>query len=126
MRLQTRRLNVGDNGIQMSKTLLIYCLAAIAEIAGCFSFWAWLKLHRSPLWTAPGILSLILFAYLLTLVDSAAAGRTYAAYGAIYIASSLMWLWLAERQRPDMWDVLGLIICLIGASIILLGARPTA
>lgn len=55
-----------------------YILAAIAEIAGCFAFWAWLRLERSPLWLAPGILSLALFAYLLTRIDSDAAGRAYA------------------------------------------------
>lgn len=107
----------------MSKTLLIYCLAAIAEIAGCFSFWAWLKLHRSPLWTLPGIVSLILFAYLLTLVDSSVAGRTYAAYGAIYIASSIFWLWIVEHQTPDKWDLAGLVICLFGAGVILFGRK---
>lgn len=105
------------------RTLFIYCLAAVAEIAGCFSFWAWLKLHKSPIWLTPGIVSLILFAYLLTQVDSPAAGRTYAAYGAIYIAASLVWLWLVEQQRPDRWDAAGLVLCLIGSGVILFGAR---
>jgi drug/metabolite transporter superfamily protein YnfA len=58
--------------------------AAVAEIAGCFAFWAWLRLGKSPWWLAPGMLSLALFGYLLTLVDSEAAGRTYAAYGSVY------------------------------------------
>ncbi len=107
----------------MMKTLFIYCLAAVAEIAGCFSFWAWLKMHKSPLWTLPGVLSLILFAYLLTLIDSSVAGRTYAAYGAIYIACSIIWLWLVERQSPDIWDLAGLVICLIGAVVILFGRK---
>ncbi len=105
------------------KTLLIYGFAAVFEIAGCFSFWAWLKLHKFAWWLAPGIVSLILFAYLLTLVDSPAAGRTYAAYGAIYIASSLIWLWLVEHQRPDRWDMAGLVLCLIGSTVILFGVR---
>ncbi len=108
------------------KTLLIYCFAAVFEIAGCFSFWAWLKLHKSPIWLVPGVVSLCLFAYLLTLVDGSAAGRTYAAYGAIYIASSLIWLWLVEHQRPDRWDMMGLAFCLIGAGVILFGARNPA
>jgi small multidrug resistance family-3 protein len=108
------------------KTFLIYGFAAVFEIAGCFSVWAWLKLHRSPLWLAPGAVSLALFAYLLTLVDATAAGRTYAAYGAIYIASSILWLWAVEHQRPDRWDVTGLTICLIGAGVILFGARGGA
>ncbi|MCL6706373.1 YnfA family protein [Pseudomonas sp. R2.Fl] len=102
---------------------LIYAGAALAEIAGCFSFWVWLRLGRSVWWIAPGMVSLALFAYLLTLVPADAAGRAYAAYGGIYIAMSLGWLWLAEGQRPDHWDIAGALICLVGASIILLPAR---
>jgi small multidrug resistance family-3 protein len=104
-------------------TLLIYPLAALAEIAGCFAFWAWLKLDRSPLWLVPGLLSLALFAWLLTLVPSEAAGRAYAAYGGVYIAASLVWLWLIEGQRPDRFDLLGAGICLVGAAVILLPQR---
>jgi small multidrug resistance family-3 protein len=104
-------------------TLLIYPLAALAEIAGCFAFWAWLKLDRSPLWLVPGVLSLALFAWLLTLVPSDAAGRAYAAYGGVYIAASLCWLWLIEGQRPDRFDLTGAAICLVGAAVILLPSR---
>lgn len=102
---------------------LIYAAAALAEIAGCFAFWAWWRLGKSVLWLAPGVASLILFAWLLAQVDSAAAGRTYAAYGGIYIAASLGWLWFAEGLRPDKWDIAGAIVCLAGASVILLGPR---
>ena len=101
----------------------VFIAAAIAEIAGCFAFWAWLRLDKSPLWLAPGIVSLIAFAWLLTLVDSSAAGRAYAAYGGIYIAASLLWLWLAEGVRPDRWDLTGAAICLVGASVILFAPR---
>ncbi|MDZ7871789.1 MAG: YnfA family protein [Rhizobium sp.] len=104
-------------------TLLIYPLAALAEIAGCFAFWAWLKLDRSPLWLVPGLVSLALFAWLLTLVPSDAAGRAYAAYGGVYIAASLCWLWLIEGQRPDRFDLTGAAICLVGAAVILLPQR---
>lgn len=102
---------------------LLYSAAALAEIGGCFAFWAWLRLDRPFWWVLPGMASLALFAYLLTLVPSDAAGRAYAAYGGVYIAASVLWLWLAEGQRPDRWDVLGLSICLIGSAIILLPAR---
>ncbi|MDQ6997440.1 MAG: YnfA family protein [Mariprofundus sp.] len=95
----------------------------MAEIAGCFAFWAWLRLDREIWWLIPGIVSLILFAFLLTQVDSDFAGRAYAAYGGIYIITSLLWLWLAEGQRPDPWDILGASICLIGAAIILFAPR---
>lgn len=104
-------------------TALFYILAAIAEIAGCFAFWAWLKLDRSPLWLLPGMVSLALFAYLLTRVDSEAAGRAYAAYGGVYIVASILWLWLIEHRLPDRWDVLGAAVCLAGAGIILFGPR---
>lgn len=104
-------------------TILIYASAALAEIAGCFAFWAWLKLDRSSLWLVPGIVSLALFAWLLTVVPSEAAGRAYAAYGGVYIAASLVWLWLAEGQRPDRFDLVGAAICLVGAAVILLPQR---
>ena len=88
-------------------TYAIFAAAAVAEIAGCFAFWAWLKLDRSPLWLVPGVASLIAFAWLLTLVQGDAAGRTYAAYGGTYIVASLGWLWIAEGVRPDRWDMVG-------------------
>ncbi|MBX9815457.1 MAG: hypothetical protein A4S12_04355 [Proteobacteria bacterium SG_bin5] len=106
-------------------TILAYVGAALAEIAGCFAFWAWLHLGKSSWWLLPGMVSLALFAWLLTLVDSAAAGRTYAAYGGVYICASLVWLWAIEGVRPDRWDVTGAAVCLIGAGIILLGPRTT-
>jgi small multidrug resistance family-3 protein len=104
-------------------TFLAYIGAALAEIAGCFAFWAWLRLGKSVWWLVPGMASLALFAYLLTLVDSAAAGRAYAAYGGVYIASSLGWLWIVEGTRPDRWDVSGVVICLAGAALIIAGPR---
>ena len=104
-------------------SIAIYVAAGLAEIAGCFAFWAWLKLDRSVWWLVPGALSLGLFAYLLTLVDSAAAGRAYAAYGGIYIALSILWLWIVEGARPDRWDLTGATICVAGAAIILFAPR---
>lgn len=71
----------------------------------------------------PGLASLALFAWLLTLVDSAAAGRACAAYGGVYIAASLIWLWSVEGLRPDRWDAIGAGMCLLGASVILFGPR---
>ncbi|RWP76351.1 YnfA family protein [Mesorhizobium sp.] len=104
-------------------TYLIYIVAALAEIAGCFSAWAWWRLEKSPLWLAPGLASLALFAFLLALVDISAAGRAYAAYGGIYIAASLGWLWLVEGVHPDRWDIAGSALCIVGASVILLAPR---
>ncbi len=106
------------------RSIAIFALTALAEIAGCFAFWAWLRLGKSVLWLIPGTLSLIAFAWLLTYIESDAAGRTYAAYGGVYIMASLLWLWAVEGARPDRWDALGAAICLLGAAIILFGPRP--
>lgn len=110
----------------MTKTALVYMAAAVAEIAGCFSFWMWLREGKPVWWLAPGLVSLALFAWLLTLVDSPAAGRAYAAYGGVYICASLAWLWAVEGVRPDRWDTLGALICIIGAAVIFLGPRAAA
>ena len=102
---------------------LVYAAAALAELAGCFAFWAWLRLGRSAWWLAPGVAALLLFAWLLTLVDTEHAGRAYAAYGGVYIAASLFWLWAVEGARPDRWDLAGAAVCLGGAAIILFAPR---
>lgn len=104
-------------------TFLTFAGAALAEIAGCFAFWAWLRNGHSVWWLLPGIASLITFAWLLTLAPSDQAGRAYAAYGGIYIVASLLWLWLAEGNRPDVWDLGGGTLALLAAAIILFAPR---
>ncbi len=108
---------------QYLSTVLIFAGAAVAEIAGCFAFWAWIRQGQSALWLLPGVASLIAFAWLLTLAPSDHAGRAYAAYGGIYIVASLLWLWLAEGRRLDIWDFSGAVLALIAAAIILFAPR---
>lgn len=105
------------------QTALAFIIAAVAEIAGCYGFWAHVRLGRSVWWMGPGVLSLLLFAYALTFVQADAAGRAYAAYGGIYIATSIMWLWGVEGVRPDRWDIAGTLICLCGMAVILFAPR---
>ena len=107
-------------------SILLYAAAAVGEIAGCFAFWAWLRLGHSPWWIVPGVAALVVFAVLLTRIDAAFAGRAYAAYGGVYIGASLLWLWLVEGARPDRWDGVGAAICLTGAAVILFGPRAPA
>lgn len=104
-------------------TAAIYVLAALAEITGCFAFWAWYRQDQSALWLLPGMVALALFAWLLTLGPADQAGRAFAVYGGVYIATSLMWLWLVEGHRPDQWDLVGGAVSLAGAAIILWGPR---
>lgn len=107
------------------KTILIYLPAAFFEIAGCFAFWAWLRLEKSPLWAAAGIAALVAFAWLLTFSEARFAGRAFAAYGGVYIVSSLVWLAAVEKAMPDRWDFLGAALCIAGAAVILMGPRAT-
>lgn len=111
---------------QILTTSAIYTAAALAEIAGCFAFWAWLKMGKSIWWIVPGTGALIAFAWLLTLVPSNHAGRAYAAYGGVYISASLLWLWWIEGQVPDKWDIIGVVLALSAATIILFAPRGAA
>ncbi|OAN60967.1 YnfA family protein [Magnetospirillum moscoviense] len=103
-----------------------YIVAAFAEIAGCFAFWAWLRLGKPVWWLAPGLASLALFAWVLTRVEADFAGRAFAAYGGVYILASLAWMWAIEGARPDRWDALGAAICIAGAMVIVWGPRGGA
>lgn len=102
-----------------------FLLAALFEIAGCYGFWMWLRQGKSAWWALPAILSLVLFALLLTKIEATYAGRAYAAYGGIYIITSIAWLAVVERIRPLSSDWIGVGLCVIGATVILLGPRFT-
>lgn len=109
----------------MTRSLLAFGVAACLEIAGCFAFWMWLRRGASPLVAVIGVASLVGFAIVLTKVETLFAGRAYAAYGGIYIAASLVWLWVVERQRPTGADLAGAGIAIAGALVIIaLGGKP--
>ncbi len=105
------------------QNLLWFVLAAACEIAGCYAAWMWLRLGRSVWWLVPGAVALLVFAFALTRIESAFAGRAYAAYGGVYIASSLVWLAVVERTAPRAADYVGALLCLAGAAVILYGSR---
>ncbi len=98
--------------------------AALAEIGGCFPFWAWLRMNKSPLWLIPGVAVLCVFAYSLTRIGTSHAGRAYAAYGGVYILASILWLWAVEGSAPDRWDIVGASMSLVGGAVILWAPRP--
>lgn len=105
------------------KSVLLFVAAALLEIAGCFAFWQWVRQGRSAWWLLPGLVLLAAFAWVLTKVNVPHAGRTYAIYGGIYIAASLLWLRAVEGHRPDGWDLGGAAICIAGALLMLYGPR---
>lgn len=108
--------------MELVKTLGLFAATAMAEIIGCYLPYLWLRQDRSAWLLLPGSVSLALFVWLLTLHPHA-AGRVYAAYGGVYIAMALIWLWAVDSVRPTWPDWLGMAVCILGASIIILGSR---
>jgi small multidrug resistance family-3 protein len=104
------------------RTIFLFVATALCEIVGCYLPYLWLRCGRSALLLAPAAVSLALFAWLLTLHPTA-AGRTYAAYGGLYVATALLWLWIVQGQRPDRWDVIGGTVSVVGMAIIAFGPR---
>jgi small multidrug resistance family-3 protein len=108
--------------MEIIKILGLFIITALAEIIGCYLAYLWLKEDKSAWLLLPAAISLVLFAWLLTLHPQA-AGRVYAAYGGVYISVALMWLWAVDSIQPTITDWVGVGVCLIGMSIIMFGSR---
>ncbi len=106
----------------LARALGLFVLTAVAEIVGCWLPFLYLREGRSAWLLVPAAISLALFAWLLTLHPTGAA-RTYAAYGGVYIAVAIVWLWLVEKKTPSVWDVVGAAVALLGMGIIVVGNR---
>ena len=104
------------------KILGLFFVTAIAEILGCYLPYLWLNQQKSPWLLLPAAISLMLFAWLLSLHPTA-AGRVYAAYGGVYIGVAIIWLWLVDGITPSRWDLLGSAIALLGMAIIMFAPR---
>ena len=109
----------------MLKTLGLFFVTALAEIVGCYLPYLWLKGGKSAWLLLPAAASLALFAWLLSLHPTA-AGRVYAAYGGVYIAVALLWLWVVDGIRPTAWDAVGCAVALAGMAIIMFAPRSGA
>ena len=104
------------------RTVGLFVATALAEIQGCYLAYLCLRQGRTTWLLAPAAFSLACFAWLLTL-HPLAAGRTYAAYGGVYVLTAVFWLWWVDGVRPDRWDVIGATVSVIGMSIIAFGPR---
>ncbi len=105
------------------QTAALYGITAVAEIVGCYLPWLWLR-RDAPAWLlVPAAMSLALFVWLLTLHPTA-SGRVYAAYGGVYVAMAIGWLWLVDGVTPSRWDLLGSAVALAGMAIIVAAPKP--
>lgn len=108
--------------MQLLSTTGLFVLTALAEILGCYLPYLSLRQSRSAWLLVPAVLSLAIFAWLLTLHPTA-AGRTYAGYGGVYVSVALVWLWAVDGVRPDRWDLIGVALCISGMAVIMLAPR---
>ena len=106
------------------QSLVLFVVAAVAEIGGAYLVWLGLRDGRGWPWVAAGGLALTLYGVIATLQPEAAFGRIFAAYGGVFIAGSIAWGAAFEGFRPDRWDVVGGAICLLGMAVIMFAPRP--
>ena len=114
---------LGMNSMQLLKTFGLFVLTALAEIIGCYLPYLWLRQDKSIWLLLPAALSLVAFVWLLTLHPTA-SGRVYAAYGGVYVAVALLWLWQVDGITPTRWDLIGAAIALSGMAVMMFAPRP--
>jgi small multidrug resistance family-3 protein len=102
----------------------LFLVTALAEIAGCYMIYLWLREDKTVWLLLLGVMSLVGFAWLLSLHPTA-TGRVYAAYGGVYIFMAIVWLWAVDGIRPTLWDMLGSTVALAGMAIIMFAPRST-
>ena len=107
------------------KSIMLFVVAALAEIGGAWLIWQGVREHRGLLWVGAGVIALGLYGFVATLQPDANFGRILAAYGGIFVAGSLAWGMIVDKFRPDRWDIIGAILCLIGVAVIMYAPRPT-
>lgn len=106
------------------RSLVLFALAALAEIGGAWLVWQGVREHRGLLWIGAGVVSLGLYGFVATLQPDAHFGRILAAYGGIFVAGSLAWGVVADGFRPDRWDLVGAGLCLVGVAVLMFAPRP--
>lgn len=109
----------------IAKSVLLFVVAAVAEIGGAWLVWQGVREHKGLAWVGAGIVALGLYGFVATLQPDAHFGRILAAYGGVFIAGSLAWGMVMDGFRPDRYDIAGAIVCLVGVAVIMYAPRPT-
>jgi small multidrug resistance family-3 protein len=107
----------------VARSILLFLLAAVAEIGGAWLVWQGVREHRGWLWIGLGVLALGAYGFVATLQPDANFGRILAAYGGVFVAGSLAWGMVADGFRPDRFDLIGALICLVGVAVIMYAPR---
>lgn len=107
----------------VTRSVLLFALAALLEIGGAWLMWQGLRAGRGWLWVGAGALALGAYGAVATLQPEAEFGRVLAAYGGVFVAGSLLWAMAVDGFRPDRSDVLGALVCLAGVGLVMYGPR---
>jgi small multidrug resistance family-3 protein len=105
------------------RSVLLFVLAALAEIGGAWLIWQGVREHRGLLWIGGGVVALGLYGFVATLQPEANFGRILAAYGGVFVVGSLCWGMVVDRFRPDRFDLIGAAVCLAGVALIMYAPR---
>jgi small multidrug resistance family-3 protein len=105
------------------RSVVLFLLAAVAEIGGAWLIWQGVREHRGLLWIGAGVVALGAYGFVATLQPDPHFGRILAAYGGVFVAGSLAWGVVVDRFTPDRWDVIGAALCLIGVAVIMYAPR---
>jgi small multidrug resistance family-3 protein len=103
----------------IARSILLFIVAALAEIGGAWLIWQGVREHRGLLFVGAGVIALGLYGFVATLQPDAHFGRILAAYGGVFVAGSLAWGAAVDKFRPDRWDLIGAAICLVGVAVIM-------
>lgn len=109
--------------MEILRSLLLFAVAAVAEIGGAYLVWLGIRDDRGWPWVVAGGLGLALYGLIATFQPESAFGRVFAAYGGIFIVGSILWGVVFEGFRPDRWDLAGAAICLVGMAVIMYAPR---
>lgn len=109
--------------VTVLRSIILFVLAAIAEIGGAWLVWQGVREHKGPLWMVAGVAVLGVYGFAATLQPDPHFGRILAAYGGVFVAGSLVWAVIMDGFRPDRWDIIGSLICLVGVAIIMYAPR---
>jgi small multidrug resistance family-3 protein len=109
--------------VDLLRSIVLFALAALAEIGGAWLVWQGVREQRGLLWIGAGVLALGAYGFVATLQPTAEFGRILAAYGGVFVAGSLAWGVVVDGFRPDRFDVLGAAVCLVGVAVIMYAPR---
>lgn len=107
----------------VTRSILLFVLAAVAEIGGAWLIWQAVRENKGLLWAGAGVMALGAYGFVATLQPDANFGRILAAYGGVFVAGSLAWGMVVDGFRPDRWDVAGALVCLVGVALIMYAPR---